>query len=133
MSDAPLRLFNPPTLHAPRGYAHIAEVTGGRIVYISGQIALNPDGQLVGAGDLRAQAEQVFANLKLALAAVGADFRHVAKLTYFLVDAAQMPVVREVRDRYLDPANPPASSAVEVRRLVREDLLLEIEAVAVIP
>ncbi len=133
MPDPNFRLFNPPTLHAVRGYSHIAEVTGGKIVYISGQIALDPSGNLVGADDLRAQTEQVFANLKLALEAVGADFRHVAKFTFFVVDASQMQAIRDVRDRYIDTANPPASSAFEVRRLVRDDLLIEVEAVAVVP
>lgn len=128
-----IRFVNPPTLPPPRGYSHVAEVSGGRTIYISGQIALDASGALVGAGDLRAQAEQVFANLSAALAAVGADFGHVVKLTFFVLDASQMQAVREVRDRYIDTANPPASSAVEVRRLVRDDLLIEIEAVAVVP
>jgi enamine deaminase RidA (YjgF/YER057c/UK114 family) len=124
---------NPETLHRPVGYSHVAEVTAGRPVYISGQVALDPDGSLVGPGDVRAQATQVSENLAAALRAVGAGFGQVAKLTIYLVDAGQLPAVREVRDRYVDTRRPPASTAVEVRRLVSEDLLLEVEAVAVLP
>ncbi|HYT25495.1 MAG TPA: RidA family protein [Actinomycetota bacterium] len=124
--------INPAALHPPTGYTHVVEVTAGRPVYIAGQVALDPAGALVGPGDLRAQARQVFDNLRAALEAVGATFDQVVKLNYYLVDATQLPVVREVRDEYLNPRQLPASTAVEVRRLVRDDLLIEIEAVAVI-
>jgi enamine deaminase RidA (YjgF/YER057c/UK114 family) len=124
--------INPETLHRPAGYTHVVEVTAGRPVYIAGQVALDPTGALVGPGDLHAQAQQVFDNLQAALQAVGASFEQVIKLNYYLVDATQLPVVREVRDRYVNTQQPPASTAVEVRRLVRDDLLIEVEAVAVI-
>jgi enamine deaminase RidA (YjgF/YER057c/UK114 family) len=74
----------------------------------------------------------VFDNLRAALQAVGAGFEHVLKLTYYLVDATQLPIVREVRDQYINTQQPPASTAVEVRRLVPDDLLIEIEAIAAI-
>ena len=134
MTDASARLpvtanfINPETLHHPAGYTHVVEVTAGRPVYIAGQVALDPAGTLVGPGDIRAQAHQVFDNLQ----AVGAGFEQVVKLTYYLVDATQLPVVREVRDQYVNTQQPSASTAVEVRRLVRDDLLIEVEAVAVI-
>jgi reactive intermediate/imine deaminase len=138
MTDAPgtpptVNFSNPGTMHRPVGYSHVAEVSPGRLVYISGQVALDPAGELVGPGDLRAQARQVFENLRAALAAVGAGFDQVVKLNYYLVDASQLPVVREVRDQYLDPRRLPASTAVEVRRLFREDVLIEVEAVAALP
>ncbi|MEO8392449.1 MAG: RidA family protein [Chloroflexota bacterium] len=133
MTTPNIRLSNPPSLSKPNGYSHVAEVTGGRTIYLSGQIALDASGALVGAGDLRAQAQQVFVNLKAALESVGADFSAVVKLTYFVVDIAQMPFVREVRDQFINVHNPPASSAIEVRRLVGEDWLIEIEAIAVLP
>jgi len=82
---------------------------------------------------MRAQTTQVFNNIQIALAAVGADFSNVVKLTYFVVSMVQMPVVREVRDQFVNTENPPASSAFEVKSLVRADLLIEIEAIAVIP
>jgi enamine deaminase RidA (YjgF/YER057c/UK114 family) len=123
---------NPEGMHRPTGYTHVVEVTAGRPVYVAGQVALDPMGALVGPGDIRAQARQVFDNLQAALQTVGASFEQVVKLNYYLVDASQLPVVREVRDQYVNLQQPPASTAVEVRRLVREDLLIEVEAVAVI-
>jgi enamine deaminase RidA (YjgF/YER057c/UK114 family) len=124
--------INPEGLHHPTGYTHVVEVTAGRPVYIAGQVALDPTGALVGPGDIGAQARQVFDNLQAALGAVGAGFEQLVKLTYYLVDATQLPEVREVGDRYVNTGQPPASTAVEVRRLVRDDLLIEVEAVAVV-
>lgn len=132
-SDAP-RFTNPPALPPARGYSHIVEVPpGSRLVYIAGQVALDSTGRLVGPGDFRAQAGQVFENLRLALASVGATFHDVVKLNFYLLDVAQLPTLREVRDGYVNTAAPPASALIEVRRLFREDLLLEIDAVAVVP
>lgn len=127
------RFLNPATLPPAPGYSHVVETRGGRTVYISGQIAFDVAGNVVGAGDLQAQTIQIFDNLALALAAVGATFDHVVKMTYFLRDISQIAVVRAVRDQYLNTRQPPASSAVEVSRLVHEALLIEIEAIAVIP
>ena len=124
--------INPETMHPPTGYTHVVEVTAGRPVYIAGQVALDPAGALVGPGDIRAQALQVFDNLRAALQAVGAGFEQLVKLTFYLVDATQLPIVREVRDQYVNLQQPPASTAVEVRRLFRDELLIEVEAVAVI-
>jgi enamine deaminase RidA (YjgF/YER057c/UK114 family) len=124
--------INPETMHHPTGYTHVVEVTAGRPVYIAGQVALDGTGALVGPGDIGAQARQVFDNLQAALQAVGAGFEQVVKLNLYLVDATQLPVVREVRDQYVSTQQPPASTAIEVRRLVRDDLLIEVEAVAVI-
>jgi enamine deaminase RidA (YjgF/YER057c/UK114 family) len=122
--------INPPTLAAPRGYSHVVVASGTRTIYVSGQVPLDRDGNLVGAGDLRAQTRQVFENIKTALAAAGASFGNVAKLTYFVTDASQVQIVRDVRDTFIDPAHPPASTLVEVRRLVRKEFLIEIEAIA---
>jgi enamine deaminase RidA (YjgF/YER057c/UK114 family) len=94
---------------------------------------MDPSGKLVGPGDFRAQAEQTFENLKGALAASGASFDNVVKLNSYFVDIKQAPVFREVRDKYVNPTHPPVSTAVEVRRLVREEWLLEVEAIAVLP
>jgi enamine deaminase RidA (YjgF/YER057c/UK114 family) len=129
---ASANFINPETVHPPFGYSHVVEVTAGRPVYIAGQVALDPTGALVGAGDIRAQTRQVFDNLRAALEAVGAGFEQVVKLNFYLVDATHLPVIREVRDQYVNTRQPPASTAVEVRRLFREDALIEVEAVAVI-
>jgi len=128
-----LRFLNPPTLAPPAGYSHVAEITGGRVVFISGQVSVDLAGELVGLNDLTAQARQVFTNLKAALAAAGTDFAHVAKLTFYLTDASKIAAVRAVRDEFVDAKHPPASTAVEIRRLVREEFLLEVDAVAAVP
>ncbi|MEP6732694.1 MAG: RidA family protein [bacterium] len=128
-----VRMINPPTLSTPRGYSHIADVpAGSHMIFIAGQVPLDSTGTLIGAGDLRAQTTQVFENLRRALAAVGATFNDVVKVNYYLLDASQLGAVREVRDRYINTAAPPASTLVEVRRLFRDDVMLEVEAVAVI-
>ena len=124
---------NPPTLSAPTGYTHIVEVTGpNRTIYISGQIAFDKDGTLVGAGDMKAQAEQVFKNLQLALAAAGAKFSDVVKMNSYITDMSNVQAVRDVRARYFGDTLP-ASTFVEVKGLVRPELLLEIEVIAVVP
>lgn len=128
-----LRFINPPELSATPGYTHVVEITGGRAVYISGQVALDRQAQVTGKGDFRAQAVQIFENLRAALAAAGADFTHVVKLNFYLTDMAHLPLLREVRDRYVNTDHPPASTAVEIRRLAREEFLLEVEAVASLP
>jgi reactive intermediate/imine deaminase len=116
------------------GYSQAVEIRpGARIVYIAGQVALDRSGKLAGEGDLRVQAMQTFENLKAALQASGASFENVVKLNSYFVDISQLATFREVRDKYINLANPPASTAVEVKRLFREGFLIEIEAVAVVP
>ena len=95
---------------------------------------MTPDGAVRRrTGDFRAQATQCFENLKAGLAAVGAGFEHVVKITNFFVDMAHLPVFFEVRDRYVNTKAPPASTAIQIGRLAREGALFEVEAVAVIP
>ncbi len=130
-SDVP-RFTSPPSLPPAKGYSHVAAVpAGARLLFLSGQVALDSAGALVGPGDARAQTRQVFENLRRALAVEGATFVDVVKLTFYLRDVATLPVVREVRDQYVNGAAPPASTLVEVRRLFRDDVLLEVDAVAV--
>jgi enamine deaminase RidA (YjgF/YER057c/UK114 family) len=112
------------------GYSHV--VTGsGQWVAISGQVALDADGKFVGVGDPGAQAEQVFANLERCLAAAGATFGNVVKLTFFVTDIGYLPAIRIVRDTYI-PGTKPATTAVQVAALFSPDALLEIEAYAVV-
>jgi len=133
MAFAQVKRTNPPALSAPTGYTHIVEVTGpNRTIYISGQIAYDKDGKIVGAGDMKAQAEQVFKNLEAALAAAGAEFSDVVKMNSYITDMSKVQAVRDVRTRYFKDATP-ASTFVEVKGLVRPELLLEIEVVAVVP
>ncbi len=128
-----VRFLNPANLAKPPGYTHVVEVAGGRTVYIAGQIALDSSGNIVGRGDFRAQTEQVFANLKIALESVGASFDNVVKLNMYVTDISQLAALREVRDKYVNTKTPPASTLVEVRKLAREELMIEIEAVAALP
>jgi enamine deaminase RidA (YjgF/YER057c/UK114 family) len=128
-----IQFLSPPALESPPGFSHVVTVTGGRTIYVAGQVALDSSGNLAGPGDFRAQAQQVFENLKAALAAVGADFSHVVKLNMYLLDRSNASILREVRDQYVNTQAPPASTLVEVRSLVREDFLIEIEAIASLP
>ena len=126
--------INPPTLNPTNGFSHVVTATAGKTIYVSGQVSVNERAEVVGKGDLRAQVEHTFENLKVALAAAGATFRDVVKITYYVVDLKPEHVghVREVRRKYLDPQNPPASTLVGVAALVVPDWLIEIEVIAVV-
>ncbi len=126
-----VRHVNPTTLPTPTGYTHVVEASEGRTLYVSGQIAVDKSGAVVGKGDLRAQTQQVFENLKSALAASGATLDHVVKITVFMTDVSELQTFRDVRDSYFT-REPPASSLVQVAGLVRPELMIEIEAVAVV-
>ncbi|HEY1746029.1 MAG TPA: RidA family protein [Xanthobacteraceae bacterium] len=130
-----VRYLNPKSILTPPGYTHVVEVTGpGRTVYIAGQVGVDKNGQIAGsAGDVRAQMVQAFENLKAALAEVGATFKDVVKITNYLVDGAHVQDYREIRDRYVNAAAPPASTLLVISRLAREGWLFEIDAVAVLP
>jgi len=130
---AQVKRTNPPTLSTPTGYTHVVEVSGAvKTVYIAGQIALDKDGKVVGEGDMKAQAEQVFKNLEAALATAGAKFTDVVKMNTYVTDMDKAPAVREVRARYFGNATP-ASTLVQVVKLARPEFLLEIEVIAAVP
>jgi enamine deaminase RidA (YjgF/YER057c/UK114 family) len=118
---------------APAGYSHVVSVQGGRTLYIAGQLALDKEGKLVGRGDFRAQVKQVFENIKARLEEGGATFNDVVKINYYLSDASDLQALRETRNSYINMDNPPASTLVVVKQLVREEYLLEAEAIAVVP
>jgi reactive intermediate/imine deaminase len=127
--------MNPETIASPGGnYSHAVRIdTGdGVLLFVSGQVAFDADGTLVGEGDMARQAEQVFENLKAVLEANGSTFEQVVKLSTFMTDISQLQAMRDVRVRYL-PDPPPASTTVEVSGLFRPEALIEIEAVAAIP
>ncbi|MFI5275053.1 MAG: RidA family protein [Ktedonobacterales bacterium] len=128
-----IQFLVPSTLAPVAGYSQVVTVTGGRTIYLAGQVALDASRNLVGRGDFRAQAQQVFENLKAALAAAGADFSHVVKLNIYLLDRSQLPVLREVRDQYVNTETPPASTLLVVQGLAQEEFLLEIDALASLP
>jgi len=130
---AVVRFLNPASMPSAHGYTQMVAVTGSTMLYISGQVATDRAGQVVGAGDLRAQTQQIFENIQAGLQAAGATFEHVVKIQLYLLDITQIQIVRDVRDRYINTQSPPASTAVEVRRLVRDEFLIEIDAIAALP
>lgn len=127
------RVVNPSSLPPPRGYSHIVIAPAGRRVSISGQVAVDSLGAVVGAGDFRAQSVQVFENLGRALRSVGATFADVVSTNMYVTDLGHLAVLREVRARYLPADAPPASTLVQVVALYRPELMIEIAADAVLP
>ena len=126
--------INPKELSTPRGYTHVVTAEGGKTVYIAGQVSMNAQGEVVGKGDLKAQITQVYENLKIALKAAGADFKDVVKMTTYIVNyqPEHIPILREIRANYLHPTQPPANTLLGVQALFHPDILVEIEATAVI-
>jgi reactive intermediate/imine deaminase len=123
---------NPAGLSKPNGYSHVVIAQPGTTIYLSGQVALDDKGNVIGVGDMKAQTKQVFENLKTALGAAGASFADVVKITFYVTDVTQIQKIREVRDQYVQ-AEPPASTLVEVKALVRLEFMIEVDAVAVVP
>lgn len=130
----PIQRLNPPSLSKPTGYSHATLVTAGRQVHVSGQLALNASGEIVGKGDIAAQTEQVYQNLKAALSAAGADMRHVFKLVTYVVDLtpARAAEIRKVRLAHMTEGDYPASTMVGTTALVHPDFLIEVEAIALL-
>jgi len=126
------QLLTPNTMPKSIGYSQVATVTGGTMVFVAGQVALDKSGNVVGKDDFRAQVQQVFENLKAAIEAAGGTFNDVIKLNSYVVDLSHLPEFREVRDKYINLNNPPASTLVQVPKLFRPEFLVEIEAVAVV-
>ena len=130
-----VQYVNPPVVSQPTGYSQVAVVDLGnsKMLIISGQVPLNAKGQLVGENDFAKQTEQVFMNLQQVLQSFGGSMQHVVKTGIFLTDATNVPLFREIRSKYVNMKNPPASTLVEVKGLFRKDILIEIEATAIIP
>ncbi len=132
---AQTEFINPKGLAAPHGYTHVITTKPGKMVFISGQVAMDAQGHLVGKNDLRAQTKQVFENLKTALTASGATFDDVVKITWYVkgYNPQLLPILRDVRDQYVNKEAPPTSTLVGVTSLFQDDYMLEVDAVAVIP
>lgn len=129
-------LFNPDTMFKPTaGYSQVAEVKSGKLVYVAGQVPIDKEGELVAKDDFLGQAEQVFKNLQAAVEAAGGTCADIVKLNYYCVESVDPSLtigIFAVRDRFVNVAEPPTSTFVVVKRLVRPEWLIEIEAVAVI-
>ncbi len=127
-----IQFDNPPGLCPTFGWTHVVTTTAGQTIHISGQVGINERGEVVGKGDLKRQTEQAFENLRLALAAAGATWNDVIVTRLYVVGLApeHVPIIREVRSRYVSADHPPASTLVGVSALVGADWLIEIEATA---
>ena len=128
------QFLNPDSLCPTFGWTHVVTATGGKTVYVSGQVSVDERGGVVGKGDLRAQTRQTFENLRTALEAAGASFRDVVKSNLYVVGLQpdHVPIIREVRGQYFSAEHPPSSTLVGVSALVNPDWLIEIEVVAVV-
>jgi enamine deaminase RidA (YjgF/YER057c/UK114 family) len=134
--SAQTEYLKPDGLAPVTAYSHVVVATPGKMVFIAGQVALDKEGKLVGKDDMRAQAVQVFENLKTALSAAGATFNDVVKINWYIKGYKPdvLPTLREVRSTYFHKnAPPPASTLVGVTSLAQDDYLIEVEAIAVVP
>ncbi len=122
--------ISPDGLSKPATYSHV--VKAGNLLFISGQVAFDSAGNLVGENDMKAQLRQVMENLKTALASQKADFSNVVKINTFTTDVEAYLAVAEVRAEYFK-GHPPASTLVQIEKLARPGLLVEIEAIAALP
>jgi 2-iminobutanoate/2-iminopropanoate deaminase len=103
----------------------------GKLLFISGQISIDPDGNIVGRGDFAAQCKQVFENIKLVLDKAGASYSEIVKINTYLTDLREYPTFAHIRGQYFD-GNYPASTVVGVTGLAFEGAMLEVEAIAVL-
>jgi enamine deaminase RidA (YjgF/YER057c/UK114 family) len=130
-----IEFIDPPDLCPTFGWTQVATVEGAaKTIYVSGQVAVDAKGIVVGKGDLKRQTEQVFDNLTIALNAVGATWLDVVKTNMYVVNLkpTDVAILREVRARFINPKHPPTSTLVGVAALVGADWLLEMEVVAVL-
>ena len=116
------------------GYSKYVEVDLGasKMIILSGQVAFDADGNTVGKGNFEQQAEHIFAAIKQIVEKAGGSMENVVKLTNYLTDISNLPAFKKVRDKYINIAQPPASTTMEVSKFVKDELLLEVEAIAII-
>ncbi|MEA2816077.1 MAG: hypothetical protein QOI93_3774 [Rhodospirillaceae bacterium] len=125
--------YNPPGIWAPFGAFSMAVVQGdGRIVHLKGQVALDRDGVVVGAGDMRVQTRQVLENIRAALAAFGGTMADIISLTHYVTDIAAFMTTGDIRREFF-VAPFPVTTTVEIAALYRPELVVEITALAEIP
>lgn len=129
-----VQMVNPPSVATPNGYSHAAVIDLGTctMLILSGQVGLDNTGKLAG-NDLEAQADQVFKNIQHIVKSAGGTMQDVVKLNYFVLDVSQIQQLRNIRDKYIYTQKPPASTLVQVSKLFRGDILIEVEATAIIP
>jgi len=131
----PIEHINPSTLPDAQGYVHVVKASGGTTLYIAGQGSYDVDGNLVGRNDHYAQFKQAFTNLRNALAAVGAGPEHVVKATFYVVDSTEAilgDLIRGMNDALEGKFLLTASTFIGVERLAFDEMLVEVDAIAVI-
>jgi 2-iminobutanoate/2-iminopropanoate deaminase len=124
-----IQVFRPTSVAPPTGYSHA--VRAGKLLYIAGQTAVDESGSIIGEGDFWAQAEQVYTNLKNVIEEAGGSLSDVMKVTNFVTDISQYPVLFEVRRKFFS-GEMPASTLVQIKSLARPEFMVEIEAVVVL-
>ncbi|HLX27217.1 MAG TPA: RidA family protein [Casimicrobiaceae bacterium] len=126
-----LQIIQPKAVHDTTAYAYAHAVRMADLIFVAGQVARDVDGNLVGKGDVRAQTEQVFKNLRAVLEAAGSGMHKVGKVTVFITRLEYRPIVHEIRSRvFKEAGHLPASTLAVVASLADPEWLVEIEAVA---
>jgi enamine deaminase RidA (YjgF/YER057c/UK114 family) len=127
----PVSVIQPDTVHDTTIYAYSHATRMGDLIFVAGQVAIDPAGNLVGPGDIAAQTEQVFKNLEAVLVAAGSSLANVGKLTVFTTKIEYRPIIHEIRTRvFASSGILPASTLAIVVSLARPEWLVEVEAVA---
>ncbi len=125
------QIINPTNMAKPTGYSYAVKKSGTP-VFIAGQVALDGSGKLIGEGDAAAQVEQAFQNLRIVVEACGGSMDDIVKLTIYVTDAAYRPAIAAARQRHFKEGQYPASTYVVISALAVPQLLVEVEAVAMI-
>ncbi len=130
-----VKFKNPSSVATPKGYSHAAviDLVNCQMVVLSGQVPFDNNGNIVGKGDFSKQTEQVFLNIKNIISELGGTMDNIIKIGIYMVDMSQIQTFRDVRNKFINIKNPPASTLVQVSKLFRDDVLLEVEVTAIIP
>lgn len=130
-----VKFVNPGAVSKPKGYSATVQVDLGpsTMILISGQVPFDKEAHLTGKGDFEQQAVQIFSNIKSIVEEAGGTMDNVVKLNYYITDISKLQILRDTRDKFVNTKNPPASTLVQVSKLFRDDVMLEVEATVVIP
>jgi len=126
---------NPSSVAMSKGYSHAAVIDLGscQMIVLSGQVPLDNNGNLVGQGNFEKQSEQVLLNIKNILSELGGTMDDIIRLGIYTTDISQMQAFRDIRDKFINLKSPPTSTLVQVNKLFRGDVLIEVEATAIMP
>ena len=127
--------INPSSVSTPSGYSHSAIIDLGncKMVILSGQVPVDNQGNLIGEGDFEKQTEQVFLNIKNVITEAGGTIDNIVNINIYMTDMSQIQKFRDIRSKFVNPENPPSATLVQVSSLYRSEVMIEIEAIAIIP